>query len=119
MRTVNPFFGRIDTDHDEKITAAEWQAIFERAAKGKGALSREELHALLFPPPRPSNDRMPSKTTMLKGLFGGEIGSFREGPDVGQSAPDFRLGAIDTRKTFALSDYRGKKPVVLVFGSFT
>lgn len=119
MRIVNPWFGRIDADHDEKITAAEWQAIFERAAKGKGSLGREELHALMFPPPRPSNERMPSKLAMVTGLFCGEIGSMREGPEVGQPAPEFHLRAVDNRTSFALSQFRGKKPVVLIFGSFT
>ena len=62
---------------------------------------------------------MPSPQILLKGLFEGEIGSFREGPSVGRLAPDFRLKLHDGDKEVSLSDYRGKKPVVLVFGSFT
>ena len=40
-------------------------------------------------------------------------------PKVGDIAPDFTL--IDSRgvESVTLSDFRGKKPVALVFGSFT
>jgi hypothetical protein len=123
MRIVHQFYGRADADHNEKLTAAEWQAMFKKAAKGKDALSREELHALLFPPPPPPSKNpaagMPTPLTLLKGLFDGEIGSFHEGPDVGQLAPDFTLTSFDDELTIRLSKFRGNKPVVLVFGSFT
>ncbi|MDQ6698718.1 MAG: redoxin domain-containing protein [Acidobacteriota bacterium] len=38
---------------------------------------------------------------------------------VGDSAPDFRLNTPDSSQTIQLSDFRGKTPVVLVFGSYT
>lgn len=38
---------------------------------------------------------------------------------VGEPAPDFSLVAKDGKGTVRLSDYRGKKPVVLIFGSYT
>ena len=41
------------------------------------------------------------------------------GPDAGQEAPDFSLQTLDGEKTVTLSDLRGKKPVVLIFGSYT
>lgn len=40
-------------------------------------------------------------------------------PKVGEMAPDFQLSDQAGEKTVRLSDFRGKKPVVLVFGSFT
>jgi Ca2+-binding EF-hand superfamily protein len=123
MRMIHPLFRRADADHDEKITRAEWQALFEQMAKGKEALRREDLHALLFPPPPPPTNKppagMPSPWTLLKGLLEGEIGSFHEGPNLGQRAPDFTLPRYDNEKSITLSQFRGKKPVVLVFGSFT
>lgn len=133
MRTVNALFSRADKDHDERLTAAEWQEMFKQAAKGKDSLSREELHTLLFPPPPSSshsyqkgdkgnrNPRagMPTPLTLLKGLFEGEIGSFYEGPQVGRLAPDFTLPKHDEDRSITLSQFRGKKPVVLIFGSFT
>lgn len=123
MRIVYSFFRRGDADRDEKITAAEWQEMFKKVTKGKDSLSREELHALLFPPPPPPSKKpgsgMPSPRVLLKGLFEGEIGSFREGPSLGRLAPDFTLRTFDDEKTMTLSHFRGKKPVVLIFGSFT
>jgi len=37
----------------------------------------------------------------------------------GDRAPDFKLKTLDGRRTVRLSDYRGHKPVVLIFGSYT
>ena len=42
-----------------------------------------------------------------------------DGPAVGQDAPDFTLKALHGEKTVKLSSFRGKKPVVLIFGSYT
>ena len=40
-------------------------------------------------------------------------------PKIGQLAPDFKLKSLDGKSTTTLSDYRGKKPVILFFGSYT
>ena len=46
--------------------------------------------------------------------------SAREGNlNVGDEAPDFSLETYDKKSRVRLSDFRGKKPVVLVFGSYT
>jgi len=37
----------------------------------------------------------------------------------GDMAPDFRLPTLDRKETVQLSSYRGSRPVVLVFGSYT
>lgn len=42
-------------------------------------------------------------------------GSLREG----DMAPDFTLPTVDRASTVQLSSFRGKQPVVLVFGSYT
>ena len=42
-----------------------------------------------------------------------------DAPKKGQVAPDFELTDTSGSKTVRLSDFRGKKPVVLVFGSYT
>jgi hypothetical protein len=117
-------FRRGDADTNGRVSAEEWQALFKQAARGKDHLTAEDLRALLFPPPPPPDKRgpppdMPSRFTLLMGLLNGEIGSAREGPKLGATAPDFRLKLHDGDKAVSLSDYRGKKPVVLVFGSFT
>src|SRR5688572_22884383 len=38
---------------------------------------------------------------------------------VGDEAPDFTLETVDGKSKIALSSFRGKQPVVLVFGSIT
>ena len=41
-------------------------------------------------------------------------------PKVGVDAPDFELPYLgETDKTVRLSDFRGKRPVALIFGSYT
>jgi hypothetical protein len=121
-------FRRADKNANGRISAAEWQALFKEATGGKDDLTPEDLRRLLFPPqPRrsdsakgpPPGSGMPSRWVLLRGLFNGEIGSLHEGPDLGAPAPGFRLKTHDGKRTIALSDYRGKKPVVLIFGSFT
>jgi len=37
----------------------------------------------------------------------------------GSEAPDFRLKTLDGKSEVALSSFRGVRPVVLVFGSYT
>jgi len=113
---------RRHADDGRTITKAEWDAIFKKASQGADRLSVEDMRAILFPPspPRPPGPppEMPSKAMLLKGLFNGEIGSPFEGPKLGADAPDFTLTDLDG-KPASLSQFRDKKPVVLVFGSFT
>ncbi len=40
-------------------------------------------------------------------------------PKAGDSAPDFKLADVGGENPVRLSDFRGKKPVVLIFGSYT
>jgi hypothetical protein len=42
-----------------------------------------------------------------------------QAPRVGELAPDFELQDIQGANSLRLSDFRGKSPVALVFGSFT
>jgi peroxiredoxin len=43
----------------------------------------------------------------------------RGGLNPGDPAPDFTLPAQDGKSRVTLSSFRGKRPVVLVFGSYT
>lgn len=43
----------------------------------------------------------------------------QQAPKVGDLAPDFELSDSTEDNTVKLSDFRGQKPVALVFGSFT
>ena len=39
--------------------------------------------------------------------------------NLGDEAPDFRLQSLDKKSQVQLSSFRGSRPVVLVFGSYT
>lgn len=124
------WFGRTDADANGRISRQEWDALFDKLAKGKDYLTSEDLKKLLPPAPPPkgtgkgkdpsakSGSGMPSPATMMYGLLTGEIGSLNEGPRPGQRAPDFTLPTHDGTRQISLKDLRGK-PVVLIFGSFT
>jgi hypothetical protein len=73
------------------------------------------------PGEKPSADPdEPTRWMLLKGLARGEVGFADEGPKVGDPAPAFALKTVDGSKTVALADVQqAKKPVVLIFGSFT
>jgi hypothetical protein len=38
---------------------------------------------------------------------------------VGDMAPDFKLKTLDGKRTVRLGQFKGKRPVVLIFGSYT
>lgn len=119
---ANLLFRRADSNQDNVVTVEEWQKLFEQAAGAKKTLSRQQLQELLFAPPPSAGRSMPatpSRWTLLQGLLTSEIGSPLEGPSLGQPAPPIRLPTQDGKRVVNLRDYRGKKPVVLVFGSFT
>jgi peroxiredoxin len=40
-------------------------------------------------------------------------------PKVGDMAPDFTLQDLTGTETITLSEFRGQKPVALIFGSYT
>ena len=52
-------------------------------------------------------------------VFGWQKKNNPNAPKVGEMAPDFELTDITGTQTVRLSDFRGKRPVVLLFGSFT
>ena len=87
---------RADADKDGKLSEKEWQSLFQQAAKGKDKLTADDLRLLLFPPqpkrPPGPPPGMPSKATLLLGLFQSEIGSPSAGPAVGATGP--RLHAV-------------------------
>ncbi|HKB03999.1 MAG TPA: hypothetical protein VKD90_17380 [Gemmataceae bacterium] len=116
---------RGDRSGDRKLSKDEWGRLFDELAKEKGSVDAEAIRRVLFPPapPRPAKSAggggMPSKDVLLLGLLMGELGSGAEGPKLESPAPDFTLKSPDSKRSVTLSEYRGKKPVVLIFGSFT
>jgi Ca2+-binding EF-hand superfamily protein len=121
---ADALFRRLDPDSNGRISKEELSGFFERADRdGHGFLSREDLALALRDPVEAragggGGGGMPPPWAMLGMLASGQLGSLREGPGVGELAPDFRLETGEG-KSYLLSDSRGKRPVVLVFGSFT
>jgi hypothetical protein len=48
-----------------------------------------------------------------------QVGLNKLAPKAGDLAPDFNLSDISGTESITLSDFRGEKPVALIFGSFT
>jgi len=94
----------IDLDNDGKLSGGEYMNFFVDADQDKdGSITQEEMMGLM------------SKRRQEMLRQSQETG----GPNLGQEAPDFTLRTLDGEGTVKLSDFRGKKPVVLVFGSYT
>jgi hypothetical protein len=125
LGTAQQLLRRADADGNRKISKEEWDRLFEELARGKKDLEAEDLRRWLYPPmtARPpmggGGSGMPPKEVLLLGLLTGEIGSGSEGPQLDAIAPDFTLKSPDGKTTITLSDFKGKKPVALIFGSFT
>ena len=124
---ANMWFRQSDRNSNGRISLEEWQDLFDRVSKGKGYLTADDLRDAFHtqPPTRPPmaagarSPDMPTRAVLLKGLLSGEIGSFQEGPRIGDAAPEFTLSTQDGKRRVCLADFADKKPVVLVFGSFT
>jgi hypothetical protein len=121
-RPIGKWFRAVDTNSNGRISQQEWQNFFTKAAKGKEYLTPEDLRLMLQPPEKKDDkhsDDDPSPLILVKGFATGELGSIHEGPAIGEKAPEFTLRTQDGNDEFRLSQFRGKKPVVLIFGSFT
>ena len=90
------FLGRADANNDGDITKAELTKMFENFRPG-GA--------------RPGGGRERPGS----GLPGSTSGTAEEG----QPAPDFKLKSLDGKREVQLSTFAGKRPVALIFGSYT
>jgi len=97
---------RLDRDNDRALSKSEFVEAYGVADADKsGTLSVKELAA---------------PTMRRRGGRGGGGGRARGNPPaVGEVAPDFTLKSLDGKTTHTLSSYKGKKPVALIFGSYT
>ena len=123
MEMAERLLRRADGNGNKRVSREEWAKLFDELARDKKELETEDLRRLLFPPRRggpPSGmSGMPPKAVLLYGLLTGEIGSGAVGPGLDAPAPDFTLTSPDGKTTITLSEFRGQKPVALIFGSFT
>ena len=117
-------FRDLDEDGDGKLSAPEWKAYFDELAGSQGSLSPAQFRRVLEPQgsTRGAGGQAMSlkqRHDRLVGVLKGDVGSFNEGPLLGELAPDFTLKTQDGKGPITLSSFRGKKPVVLTFGSYT
>jgi hypothetical protein len=120
MSQSGQWFRGIDGSSNGRLSREEWEQFFQRVAGKKDFVTPDDLRAALFPPPpKGPAGQGPSQETLLQGLIAGELGSLAEGPALNAMAPNFRLKTHDGTRSIQLSTFRHKKPVVLIFGSFT
>lgn len=134
---IADLFGRLDADANGRVTRGELEAFFDRADSGAlGFLTPDDLEGALRPggarasgPDAPEGGADapgggPPPRELLAMLLDGQLGSLGDGPAVGAMAPDFTLQRLGGPEAGApelvqLSALRGRRPVALVFGSFT
>jgi hypothetical protein len=102
--------GRYDADHDGRLTRAEYSRS-ERGFRNLDVSGDGIVSALDFDPSFDEVLRGPWKS--LEEFEYGE-----GGPAVGELAPPLRLEST-AGETIDLASFSGRKPVALVFGSFT
>ncbi len=125
-------FDTIDDDGNGQVTSDEWLKYMKKLTGGKATLEPEDLLPLFAAPKgkgpagkgkggAKEAGAMPPqlRKMILKGFFDGDVGSWCEGPALNEAAPDFTLPTPDGKSAITLSQSFGKKPVVLIFGSFT
>ena len=118
--TTFALFKSTDTDSDGRISAEEWQALFAKVAKEKSYLNEEELEQLIYLPRVVKTRKETSNFASIAEFLDDANSNFNADlPKVGELAPDFELRSPDGLKTVRLSSFRGKKPVVLIFGCFS
>ena len=98
-------FKRMDSDGDGKVSKDEFmgpERFFERLdADGDGVLTAKEMES-------------------MRGMRRGRgMGRDDGAPKVGQVAPTFKLNSLDGKTGFDLASFKGHKPVILLFGSYT
>jgi hypothetical protein len=127
-------FEKLDLDYNGRISKKELDEWFAKTGEGFDFLTMMDLRkGLNLRPPNMfggrGGGRRDQRMMMFRRLLNGELGSLTDGPKLGDKAPEVNLPLLarNAKKTefkltdtfIKLADYRGKKPVVLIFGSFT
>jgi len=130
-------FDRLDLDFNGRLTREEVTRFFDRTADGFDFLTMEDLRRgldLKMPdesePADESQEKSPDQRWLfMTRLLNGELGSLGSGPELEDEAPELNLPRVThdpdrsklalTEQLIELKQFRGKKPVVLIFGSFT
>ena len=129
-RMSGQLFSRLDADANGRVTMEELAEFFRYGDKEElEFLSPEDLRFAIDDPPlkehasepdpNPASAGPSTPAAAFKMFLRGDLGWLTSGPQVGDIAPDFTLPIHDGTGNVTLSDSFGKRPVVLVFGSFT
>ena len=109
-RFAERLVSRLDLNEDGRTSVEELGQLYGRLDKDKsGSLEKKEL-------------TMERRRRMGRRGQGGERGRKLEDgvPKPGEMAPDFKLPILGKKKgSVQLSRFKGKKPVALIFGSYT
>jgi thiol-disulfide isomerase/thioredoxin len=117
--TTFALFKSVDANSDGRISSEEFRAVFAKVAGDKEYLNEEELERLIYLP-RVLKTAAEEKLRLGRSEFSpARQRTGNQVPQPGELAPDFELASPDGQTTVRLSSLRGKRPVVLVFGSFT
>lgn len=111
-------FAMSDANSNGKVTREEFLKLFDRLKGDGDYLALDDLVDLASSssgsrPPEPLNRSM-----LIMALQHQELGAFAPGPDLNQPAPDFTLPRVEGGSV-TLSKVIGKRPIVLIFGTFT
>ncbi|HYC79239.1 MAG TPA: hypothetical protein VEI02_16595 [Planctomycetota bacterium] len=122
---VDDAFADLDLDGDGALSAAEGATVREDGfatlaaavdADRDGKLGRDEMKAWIEARDRDGDGRVALRERTAPGPEP-RVGRFP--PGARDVAPEFRLRRRDGGGHVALSDFRGRTPVALIFGSFT
>lgn len=118
--TTFALFKSADVDSNGRISSEEWQKAFADAAAEADSLNEEELERLIYlPRVRKTKNEVKNFASITAFLQHANSQFSPNLPQVGDLAPDFELQSADGLSRVRLSLYRGKKPVVLIFGCFS
>jgi cytochrome oxidase Cu insertion factor (SCO1/SenC/PrrC family)/Ca2+-binding EF-hand superfamily protein len=116
--TTFALFKMADDNSDGRLTTEEWQSLFERQLGEGTSLNEQQLEELIYRPrivkaARELSLRKSDSEYSPRSLAAVKV------PQPGDMAPDFELASPDSGNKIRLSQFRGQKPVVLVFGCYT
>ncbi len=118
--TTFAFFKAADTSSDGRLSAEELQLFFAKMAKEKNSLDEEGLERFLFlPRVAKAKKEYKSRASHITFRYDDEGKLPANLPAPGDFAPDFELRSPDGQQSVRLSSFRGRRPVVLVFGCLT